>query len=727
MTIFRKGPPKSSSTASDGKSEEAIKPPLSNEGARAKDADDDEVSPKEGDGSVPVDATPPPISKLLWLARPEFPGLALALVLMIANEASGLYLPILIADAYDYLVDPDLDDGTKRSLISRTMIIVIAIHVAGMVAGFVRGAIMGAAGERVVARLRNSLYSAILRQDVSFFDEHKTGELVSRLGSDTTLIQQATSLAVPEVVLGATKLATCVGLMFWISAELAGVVLGLCLFEFAVCVPFGKKIGALSKEYQDALGEAQNRSTEALGAMRTVQSFAAEDRERRRYSERIGDPGAFRFWIPDAEGRKTTYGVGFWKSIWGTGFFTFLFGFGFGSMHVALWYGFKLVIGGKITLGGLTAFQSYIFQIGGGLGTVSRYVTQLIEAHGASGRVFYLLERIPAIPAEFDGSQGSSSGDETEKKTGSEGSQAQEHVKTDEEGGDQPPSALSMAPLKPTGMDGAISFQEVDFAYPSRLDVPVLKNFNLEVPPNTTAAIVGSSGAGKSTVVALLQRFYDVNGGGVKIDGNDIRSLDLKWMRQHIGFVQQEPQLFGMTVGENVCYGVDRDDVTDDEVEAVCREANAHDFVARWPQKYDTMVGERGVKLSGGQKQRLAIARALLTNPKILLLDEATSALDAESEHLVQQAIDRAMVGRTVVIVAHRLSTIKDADQIVVLDEHRIADVGTHDKLMRRCSKYQDLIRRQTAGKVELKDTIQKLHQPARRSTSPLSETTTEE
>jgi ABC-type multidrug transport system fused ATPase/permease subunit len=194
-----------------------------------------------------------------------------------------------------------------------------------------------------------------------------------------------------------------------------------------------------------------------------------------------------------------------------------------------------------------------------------------------------------------------------------------------------------------------------------------------------------------------MQRFYDVTKGSITLDGNDIRSLDLKWYRRQIGFVQQEPQLFGLTIRQNVCYGIleNEQSITDEEVYEACRKANAHDFIQEWPNGYDTLVGERGVKLSGGQKQRIAIARALLINPRILLLDEATSALDAESEHLVQEAIDKAVQGRTVLIVAHRLSTIQRAHQIVVMDNHQIVDVGTHSELMQRCTKYQDLIRRQ--------------------------------
>jgi ABC-type multidrug transport system fused ATPase/permease subunit len=286
-------------------------------------------------------------------------------------------------------------------------------------------------------------------------------------------------------------------------------------------------------------------------------------------------------------------------------------------------------------------------------------MAKVFEGLGASGRIFYLLDREPTIPT--------------------------------------PPSKTDPTmPMEPESMEGNIELKDVVFNYPSRPDIMILNGFSLSMAANTTTALVGSSGAGKSTVVSLLQRFYDISGGHITIDGNDLRDLDLQWLRRRIGYVQQEPQLFGLSVRENLLYGVVDRDVTQDELEDRCRDANCHDFIMAWPNGYDTLVGERGVKLSGGQKQRVAIARALLTNCRILLLDEATSALDAESEHLVQEAIDKAVVGRTVVIVAHRLSTIRRASQIVVMDDHKIVDVGTHDNLLTNCTKYQDLIKRQS-------------------------------
>jgi len=249
--------------------------------------------------------------------------------------------------------------------------------------------------------------------------------------------------------------------------------------------------------------------------------------------------------------------------------------------------------------------------------------------------------------------------------------------------------------VRPEKLSGDVALEGVTFSYPSRSDIKVLRDYTLNVPANSTAALVGSSGSGKSTVIALLARFYDAEGGQIMIDGVDIKDLDPLWLHDNIALVLQEPVLFGMSVKDNIVYGLNRG-VTDDEVVEACKKANAHDFVEGFPEKYATMVGERGMRLSGGQKQRLAIARALLVNPRILLLDEATSALDAESEHVVQDAIDKLMVGRTTIVVAHRLSTVRNADKIVVFDQGTCVDEGTHDELMGRCEKYVDLVQRQT-------------------------------
>jgi len=365
-----------------------------------------------------------------------------------------------------------------------------------------------------------------------------------------------------------------------------------------------------------------------------------------------------------------------------------VFGGSFGFLYLTLWYGFYLVIEGSLTLGDLTAFQSYVFIIGGAIGTTATNLTQVVSAVAACGRVFYLLERRPNIK-NYDGiSDDEDDGNGGETKEGTKNAKQSPAIAAEKR--------KCIVPSTP--MEGNIAFENVMFSYPTRPDVLVLNAFSLKLAKNTTTALVGSSGSGKSTVVSLIQRFYDIDAGTILLDGRDITHLDMSWFRSQIGYVQQEPQLFGTTVRENLVYGLslaDEAKITQTELENVCRDANAHEFISSWPEGYDTVVGERGITLSGGQKQRIAIARALLTNCGILLLDEATSALDAESEHEVQKAIENAMVGRTVVVVAHRLSTIQNADQIVVMDNRKIVDVGTHGDLLARCKRYQDLIKRQ--------------------------------
>lgn len=595
--------------------------------------------------------------------RPEGIMIVVGFLLTLASESTNQVIPLMVAKAYDALFNPNLSSDEKMSNVNTYMALSLIIFFAGTVAGFLRGAIFGVIGERMVARIRIQLYTSVLKQDIAFFDTHKSGELISRLSNDTTLLQNIMSQSLPEAIVNIAKGITSVALTFFISPQLAGVTLASILAIFVLSAPLGKALGRLSKLYQDALGQAQTYSTEALGSMRTVQSFAAESKELNQFSRHIGNPDLYPRWWPKSKEEDTphsTYSVGFWKSMVTSGFFTIIFGGGFGFLYISLWYGFYLVNSNHITLGELTAFQSYVFNIGFGFGSASGHIAKIIEAIGASGRLFYLLDCVPQIPKPLEKGE------------------------------------TAKSPIRPKSMNGHIELKEVQFSYPSRKDVTVLNGFTLTIPAGTTTAIVGSSGSGKSTIIALMQRFYDTNGGSIEIDGNNITDLDLHWLRQNIGYVQQEPQLFGVTVRQNLLYGIsENESITQEQIENACREANCHDFICSWPDGYDTLVGERGVQLSGGQKQRICIARALITNCRILLLDEATSALDSESEHIVQEAIDKAVIGRTVIIVAHRLSTIQQATQIVVMSDHKIVGVGTHEELLDDCRKYQDLIRRQ--------------------------------
>lgn len=679
--------------------------------------DDDNASKSSTAKEFNHQSVQPTFGKLFGLITAEIPLLIVALVLMVMAEAGNLAVPYVLARAYNALQDyffslganSDID-GTEvldeelsvstMSEINLWMGVTLGMYTLSQIFSYARGVMLAVIGERLVARLRLRVYKSVLQQEIGFYDENKTGEIVSRLGSDTQLLQTMVSTFVPEALKGILTIVLSIILMYGINAKLTSMTLGGLVILCMIAVPFGQKLSKLSKDYQNVLGEAQSRSTEALGSIRTVQSFAAEAKELNRYLEKVGNPEA-----AHDKNAQTTYNVGLRKSITQVGVMMVVFGGAFGWLYCTLWYGFHLVvIEGTLSLGGLSAFQSYVFIIGGGIGSTVSNITQIVVAIGASGRVFWLLERKPKIK-NFDGIS------DDEKKL----------ENNDEKDDSKPPVEMlakerrkSIIPSKP--MVGNIEFDNVMFSYPTRPDVLVLNAFSLMLPKDTTTALVGSSGSGKSTVVALIQRFYDVDGGKITLDGVDLTHLDMSWFRSQIGYVQQEPQLFGISIRDNLTYGLSEEDaakVTQTELENVCRDANAHGFISAWPEGYDTMVGERGVTLSGGQKQRISIARALLTNCRILLLDEATSALDAESEHEVQMAIENAMVGRTVVVVAHRLSTIQSADQIVVMDNRKIVDIGSHDELLEGCKRYQDLIKRQSTMVRDVSNgTLQKMLPP---------------
>ena len=426
---------------------------------------------KESGTSVPnageeeLSISNPSLAKVLGMAKPEIPMMIVAFIFLVVGEAANLIIPIILASAYDELIVnlDNINQGTDvMPGVNRIMAWVVGIYFGGAVLGFFRTTIQGVIGERLVARLRCKLYASILKQEIAFFDQHKSGELVSRLGSDTTLLQNSISFSIPEVIVGVIKSITALVLMFLLSAKLAGASFGGVAFIFLLCLPLGKALGKLSKDYQDVLGEAQTHSTEAFGSMRTVQSFAAEMKETQRFDGKIGNPDHYTLWWPfhHKKDGKTTYSVGFFKSLVNSGFFTLIFGGGFGFLYVSLWYGFYLVSKGELTIGQLTAFQSYVFNIGFGLGQVGGNATKVFEALGASGRIFYLVERIPKIPKQPD----------DEKKT------------------NKPIPAL-----KPVSIQGDIEFKNVNFSYPTRPGVNVLDDFNLKIPSGTTTGKLSSS------------------------------------------------------------------------------------------------------------------------------------------------------------------------------------------------------------------------------------------
>lgn len=420
--------------------------------------------------------------------------------------------------------------------------------------------------------------------------------------------------------------------MFSLSAKLTGVLISVVPIVGIGAQRYGSFVQGLRKRFQDELAAAASTAEEAIANIRTVRSFSQERKSMNSYGKDINKSYK--------SGAKLALASGFFNGVIGI--------IGQGAVVLVLWYGGSLVNKHELDVGILTAFMLYTLNVAMAFAFLSSLYGDFMQAVGASVRMFELMDRIPSI---------------------------------DLEGG-----------KKLSTVNQVIQFQDVYFAYPSRPDNDVLKGMSFELKPGETVALVGPSGGGKSTVISLLERFYDPKSGVISIGRTNLAELDLFWLRRKIALVSQEPVLFATTIAANIAYGCE---ATQEEIEKAAEQANAHNFIASFEEGYQTQVGERGVKLSGGQKQRVAIARALLMNPDVLLLDEATSALDAESEHFVKEAIDRAMVNRTVLVIAHRLSTVRNADQVLVIDKGHIVERGTHETLLAKAGVYKKLVLRQ--------------------------------
>uniref|UniRef100_A0A383WDV3 Uncharacterized protein n=1 Tax=Tetradesmus obliquus TaxID=3088 RepID=A0A383WDV3_TETOB len=510
---------------------------------------------------------------------------------------------------------------------------------AGGLASGLRAYLFDSAAERVMCRLRVRLFTQLVQQEVAFFDVTPVGELSNRLSEDTRAMKDAATTSISMML---RSLLTCVlgaVMMFitsWRLASLTCATLPVTLLMF-------RTFARLNKRYVTAqltsAAAASATAQEVLAGIRTVKSFAKEGHIVRKYTSAAND--------------ILSWGL---KSAVASGVFTgSAIPFAFGSMMVVLWYGAVLVLQGDMSLGDLNAYMLYAIFVSGSAGGIAGTAASLIAAVGAGRRVFQLMDRTPQLP----------------------------------------PSGT----LKPAGSPAGASleFKDVHFAYPSRPDSWVLSGFSLAISPGQSVALVGASGGGKSTVVKLVQRFYDPQRGSLTLDGIDIRSIDTTFLHQAVALVAQEPLVFSESIEYNICFGVHRQ-VTQAEIEAAAVAAHAHGFISALPQGYASRVGEAGVMLSGGQRQRLAIARALLCAPRLLLLDEATSALDAESEHLVQQALQEAARNRSVMVIAHRLSTVTGADMVAVVQAGSVVESGTHSALMAAGGAYSQLVQRQVFG-----------------------------
>ena len=572
------------------------------------------------------------LSRLFALAKPETSRLAVGTVFLIVGALTGLLVPQL----FRVILDSAVGQGDTAWTIDRAALVLVGLAALQAVSTAIRFILFTSAGERVVTRLRKELFEHLLGQEIAFFDDHKTGELTSRLSADTTLVQNAVSVNISMGLRFGAQVLGAIGFLVYTSPRLTAVMLGVVPPVALGAVAYGRRVQKLAREAQDALARANEVAEETIAGIRTVRAFAAERAEGNRYSTAV--------WA--------AFGV-VWRRILTSAAFMSVTSFAsFTALALVLWYGGRLVERGQMTPGGLTSFLIYTLTVALSLGGMSELWADLMRASGAAERVFELLDRQATIPLS-DG------------------------AKLDE-------------------VKGHVELRDVVFSYPSRKDMPVLRNVSLSLMPGDVVALVGPSGSGKSTIAALLLRLYDPGQGQVTLDGHDLRELSPEWLRQRVGVVAQEPLLFSCSVAENIRYG--RTNATDEEVIAAAKMANAHEFITKFPEGYETLVGERGVKLSGGQKQRVAIARAVLKNPRILVLDEATSALDAESEHLVKEALERLMKGRTTLIIAHRLSTVMGADRVVVLQDGVIAQTGDHASLMQEGGLYRKLVERQLEG-----------------------------
>ncbi|KAN0050659.1 hypothetical protein ACTA71_003804 [Dictyostelium dimigraforme] len=579
-----------------------------------------------------VDVKHSNLKRLIQLSRPELPIILAAMVALVFSSLTSLAMPYFFGS----IVQVVATTHSFNNLNSSTLALVI-IFVIGSISTLVRSWLFYLAGQKFVARIRRNLFSSIIHQEIGYFDQCRTGELLSRLSSDSQVIQNSVTVNISMLFRYSIQIIGSIILLFITNWRLTLLMLGIVPVLAISTVFYGKKIKQLGKQFQDELAKSSTTGEEVISNIRTVRSFSKEQKFIDIYSKDIN--GSYLI------GKSLAVATGVFSGI--------VFLVAQLAIVLIVYVGARQVLDGTLSTGDLTSFLLYTLSLAMSLAFISSLMTDFLKAIGSSDRIFEIFDRVPLINVS---------------------------------GGKQIQNPL-----------GEIELKDVEFSYPTRPNNSVLKGLNLKLKKGTITALVGPSGGGKSTVIAMVERFYDPNSGSITFDGIDIKDLDPVWYRGIIGYVSQEPVLFAGTIKENITFGNDK--ATMEEIISAAEKANAHSFIEEFENGYDTVVGERGVRLSGGQKQRVAIARAMIQNPMILLLDEATSALDAESEYLVKQAIDEIMKDRTVVVIAHRLSTVINANTVVVINQGKIEEMGTHKELLNNPDGiYHNLVKRQLSS-----------------------------
>lgn len=560
--------------------------------------------------------------------------LLLALVALLVSSAALLAMPIAVRNVIDHGFS--VEDAAN---VDRYFFVLLMFALVIGVFGAARAYFVGWLGERVVADIRDKVFRHVVRMDPTFFEVTRIGEVLSRLTADTTLIQSISGVGISILLRSTIQFIGALALLAYTNLQLMGILVIVLPVIIVPIVAIGHWVRKLSRDTQDRVADASGHAAEILNAVETVQVFTAEELESRRFGDAVTES------FVTAVRRIRVRAL----------FTTVAMSGVFGALIFVLWIGANEVLAGNISGGELGQFVLYAIFVGVSGGALSEFWGELQRAAGAMERLAELLEMEPAI---------------------------------------QTPSN----PIALPASQGAVSFNGVNFSYPSRPDTLAANDFTLNVAKGEHIALVGPSGAGKSTVFQLLLRFYNFESGQIKVDDVDITKADPREIRARIGIVPQQTIIFGATAVENIRFG--RPGATDDEVIEAAKMASAHEFIEKLPEGYDTYLGEKGARLSGGQKQRIAIARAVLKDPPILLLDEATSSLDAQSERLVQEALNVLQKNRTTMVIAHRLSTVLEADRIVVMDSGRILAVGRHADLIEREPVYARMVDLQFGDKV---------------------------